>query len=54
MTTGLFLLRCKELGLSVADLEEIEYGLVMDMLIEKTNDEYTYPFKATQDDFNKF
>lgn len=54
MTTGLFMLRCKELGLSVADLDEIEYGLVLDMMIEQQNDEHKYPYKATQDDFDRF
>jgi len=48
------MLRCMELGLSIDDLENIEYGLVSDMLIEKGNDEYKYPYKATQDDFDKF
>lgn len=54
MTTGLYMLRCKELGLSVCDLEQIDYGLVMDMLIEQGNDHHKYPYKATQDDFNNF
>lgn len=54
MTTGLYLLRCKELGLSLDDLEEIEYGLVEDMFTEKNNDSYDYPYKATQEDFDKF
>lgn len=54
MTTGLYLLRCKELGLSVFELEEIEFGLVMDMLTERSNDEHKYPYKATQADFDKF
>lgn len=48
------MLRCKELGLSVEDLECIDYGLVEDMMIEKSNDEYDYPYKASQEDFNKF
>ena len=54
MTTGLYLLRCKGLGLSISELEQIDYGLVLDMLTEQANDECTYPFKATQDDFDKF
>lgn len=54
MTTGLFMLRCKELGLSVCELEQIDYGLVMDMLIEQSNDEHQYPYKATQKDFDRF
>ena len=54
MTTGLYILRCKELGLSVFELEEIEFGLVMDMMTEKENDNHAYPYKATQKDFDKF
>ena len=54
MTTGLFRLRCKELGFSVDELEQIEFGLVADMLTEKGNDEYEYPYKASQEDFNRF
>lgn len=54
MTIGLFLLRCKELGLTINELENMDYGLVEDMLTEKGNDEYKYPYKATQEDFNNF
>ena len=54
MNTGLFMLRCKELGFSVAELEEVDFGLVLDMLTEKGNDEHQYPYKASQNDFNKF
>ena len=54
LTTGLFLLRCKELGLSIDELETMDFGVVADMMTEKQNDEYKYPFKATQEDFNKF
>lgn len=48
------MLRCKELGLSVDDLESIDFGLVQDMLVEKANDEHKWPYKATQKDFDKF
>lgn len=48
------MLRCKELGLSVDELENIEFGLVVDMLVEKGNDEYKYPYKASQKDFDRF
>lgn len=54
LTTGLFLLRCKELGLSLAELEDMDFGLVMDMMTEKGNDEHKYPYKASQEDFDKF
>lgn len=54
MNTAIFMLRCKELGLSVDDLENIEYGLVQDMMIEKSNDRYNYPYKAEQKDYDNF
>lgn len=48
------MLRCKELGLSVDDLDNIEFGLVVDMMIERNNDDYQYPYKASQKDFDRF
>lgn len=48
------MLRCKELGLNIAELEHLHYGTVVDMLTERNNDEYDYPIKATQKDFDKF
>ena len=48
------MLRCKELGLSVDDLENIDFGLVQDMLTERANDEHKWPYKATQKDFDNF
>ena len=54
MTTGLYLLRCVQIGLSITDLDMLEYGQVMDMLTESGNDDYKYPALATQDDFDKF
>ena len=48
------MLRCKELGLTVSELEQIDFGLVADMLTERSNDDHDYPDKATQEDFNKF
>lgn len=48
------MLRCKELGLSVIDLENIDFGLVQDMLVEKANDEHKWPYKASQKDFDRF
>ncbi len=50
----MFILRCAELGLSIDDLEQMDFGMVSDMLVEKNNDEYKYPYKATQEDFDKF
>jgi len=54
MTTPLFLLRCVQLGLSMADLELLTIGLINDMYSESRNDECTYAVLASQDDFDKF
>ena len=48
------MLRCAELGLSDDALCGMSMGMVIDMLIEKANDEEKYPYKATQEDINKF
>ena len=53
MNTPLFLLRCCEVGLSMQDLEYLTIGLVSDMFTEKSNDDYDYPYVATQADIDK-
>ena len=47
-------MRCTELGLHDNDLESLTYGMVIDMMTEKGNDEIKYKELATQDDFDKF
>lgn len=54
MTTPLFLLRCVQLGLSIADLELLSIGLINDMYIESRNDEHKYAELATQEDMDRF
>lgn len=54
MTTPLFLLRCVQLGLSIADLELLSIGLVNDMYTESRNDDCKYAELATQEDFDRF
>ena len=53
-TTGLYMLRCLELGLRPSDLQYLEYGEVSDMLIERDNDEEKWQYVATQEDFDRF
>lgn len=48
------MLRCAELGLSDEALSDMSMGMVYDMLIEKSNDGETYPYKATQEDIYRF
>lgn len=54
MTTPLFLLRCVQLGLSIADLELLSIGMVNDMYAENSNDEVKYARVASQEDFDNF
>ena len=54
MTTPLFLLRCVELGIGIADLDLLTIGLVLDMWTEKDNDGIEYDRIATQEDFDFF
>lgn len=54
MTLGLFLLRAVQLGLSLDDLDGLEYGMVVDMMTESSNDECAYDYVATQEDFDRF
>jgi hypothetical protein len=42
------------LGLSLTDLDLIEYGTLMDMVIEVGNNDHKYNQLATQDDFDRF
>lgn len=53
-TTGLYLLRCLEIGLHPSDLHYLDYGTVTDMIIEKNNDDCEYNYIATQEDMDRF
>lgn len=53
-TTGLFMLRCFEMGLSINDLHYLDEGQVIDMIIERGNDNCEYADIATQKDFDRF
>ena len=54
MTTPLFLLRCVQLGLSMADLELLSIGLINDMYCESRNDSCSYAVLGTQQDMDLF
>ena len=47
-------MRCAQMGLSMADLDLLDIGMVYDMLIEQENDSAEYDIIATQADFDKF
>ena len=54
MTTPLFLLRCIQLGVSLSELDMLTIGLVNDLITERENDEFKWPYKAVQADFDVF
>jgi len=55
MTTPLFLLRCKQLGLSMTELDLLTIGLINDMFTEHENDAYSgWSEIASQSDFDAF
>ena len=55
MTTPLFLLRCKQLGLSMTELDLLTIGLINDRFTERENDDYTgWNEVAGQADFDAF
>lgn len=52
--TALYLLRATQIGLKIDDLEDIERGMLFDMITEQANDQEQYDYVATQEDFDKF
>lgn len=54
MTTPLFLLRCKQLELSLSELDLLTIGIINDMFTEQENDDADYSYQANQSDFDAF
>lgn len=52
-TVGLLMLRAKELGVSLSELDILTVGEVLDMLIERGNDGYEWEYQATQADIDR-
>lgn len=48
------MLRCAELGLSRADLDDMTMGMVYDMLTEQANDREKYDIKASPGSLRSF
>lgn len=48
------MLRCIQAGLRLSDLDELEYGFIMDIFTESENDNCKYRQKANQADFDNF
>ena len=55
MTTPLFLLRCKQLGLTLTELDMLTIGIINDMFTERENDDFDgWTEIAGQVDFDAF
>ena len=58
MTTALYLLRAKQIGLNLWEMEAMEEGMVLDLLAESANDRAAedgeYRQLATQQDFDRW
>ena len=53
MTTALFMLRCVQLGLSIADLDLLTIGLVNEMFNESGRDGIEWREEASQSDMDR-
>lgn len=54
MSTALYLLRCKQMHLSMEEMDMVECGMVWDMMTESGNDNEEYPIKAGKEEFRAF
>lgn len=50
--SAVFFLRCKQMGFTLRELLDLDYGEVSDVLIEGQNDHAQYNYLATQNDFD--
>ena len=48
------MLRAVQMGLTMDDLDGLEYGMVVDMMTENSNDDCEYNTVATQEDFDRW
>lgn len=54
MNAAVYLLRAKQLGLTLGEMEDLDEGMVIDMIVEASNDTVEYATKASQDDFDRW
>lgn len=54
MNTAITVLRAIQVGLTLADLDYLDYGELLDILTESGNDQENYQEMATQNDYDKF
>lgn len=55
MNVAVFMVRAKQMGLTLQEMDELEEGFITDMIIENGNDHFDgYKEIATQEDFDRF
>ncbi len=54
LSVALYLLRCKEMRLSLEELDQLDSGMVWDMMAERSNDRVHYPVRAGQKEMEEF
>lgn len=53
MTSALIILRAKQVGFSLEEMDSLTWGQVMDVITESANDNYKYPKQGTAEDYKK-
>lgn len=53
MTSALMVLRAKQVGFTLDEMDSLTWGQLMDVIIESTNDNYKYPKLGTKSDYEK-
>ena len=53
MTSALIILRGKQVGFTLDEMDELTWGQLMDVIIESGNDNFKYPKQGTKEDFNR-
>ena len=53
MTSALIVLRAKQVGFSLDEMDSLSWGQLMDVITESANDNFKYPKKGTKSDFEK-
>lgn len=54
MNGAIFTLRALQAGLRLSELDELNEGDVLDIIIEAANDSAEYDYEATQEDMDRF
>ena len=53
MTSALLILRAKQVGFTLDEVDSLTWGQLMDVIAESSNDSYKYPKMGTSEDYKK-